>query len=174
MKEAVEVWWIGQSGAEAALLQAVRRAVESTFDLRADLGSAPGPPAAAYDARRRQTSSTALLHWIAATAPRRRVLGLTDADLFIPVLTFVYGEAQLGGHAAVVSSARLQASDPHRHRERVVKEALHELGHTFGLLHCDEPHCLMARSASLPGVDAKRALCADCRLRLHAAPRRTP
>jgi archaemetzincin len=174
MREGVEVWWIGGTPAETALLQAVRRGLEATFDLRAELHPAPGTPEGAYDPRRRQTSSTALLRWIAGVAPQRRVLGLTDADLFIPVLTFVFGEAQLGGHAAVVSSARLGASDPYRGRERVVKEALHELGHTFGLLHCDEPHCLMARSASLAGVDAKRALCADCRVRLHAAPRRTP
>ena len=72
---------------------------------------------------------------------------MTDADLFIPVLTFVYGEAQLGGRAAVVSTARLAVEqgrhDPALVAERIVKECVHELGHTFGLLHCDTPGCVM-------------------------------
>jgi len=101
------------------------------------------------------------------------VLSLTDGDLFIPVLTFVFGEAQVGGTAAVVSTARLEAGfyglppDPGRFRARLEKECLHELGHTFGLVHCRRPGCVMTASLSVLDVDAKReALCPDCRVRL--------
>ena len=78
-----------------------------------------------------------------AASPGDRVLAVTDVDLFIPVLTFVYGEAQLGGRAAVVSTARLsvepRAPTTPAVARRLVKETVHELGHTFGLLHCDAP-----------------------------------
>jgi archaemetzincin len=51
---------------------------------------------------------------------------------------------------------------------RLQKEAVHELGHTFGLLHCRDEHCAMARSPSLRHVDAKSpALFRACRARSH-------
>ena len=86
------------------------------------------------------------------------------------MLTFVYGEAQLGGRAAVVSTARLAVEqgrhDPALVADRIVKECVHELGHTFGLLHCDTPGCVMARSVNLIEVDAKAvALCGPCEAR---------
>ncbi len=73
------------------------------------------------------------------------MLALTGRDLFVPVLTFVFGQAQLGGRVAVVSLARLRqefygmAPNGEILMERAVKEALHETGHTFGLVHCRGP-----------------------------------
>jgi archaemetzincin len=101
------------------------------------------------------------------------VLGITDVDLFIPVLTFVFGEAQVDGPAAVVSTARLRLTynerpaPPTLLEVRLLKECLHELGHTFGLVHCPDGTCLMSRSNSILEVDQKRvAFCRDCRQRL--------
>jgi archaemetzincin len=90
-------------------------------------------------------------------------------DLFIPVLTFVYGEALLGGRCAVVSTARLGrlpgSAGPDLSSSRLAKECVHELGHTFGLVHCSTARCVMARSVSLASVDGKSAtFCNDCRL----------
>lgn len=135
-------------------------------------------PADAYDPGRRQTSSTRLLRWTLAHHPADalKVLSLTDEDLFIPVLTFVFGEAQVGGMAAVVSTARLRPEyyglppDPARLRARLEKECLHELGHTFGLVHCRRPGCVMRASLTVLDVDAKgAALCPDCLARLREA-----
>ena len=87
----------------------------------------------------------------------------------MPVLTFVYGEAQLNGPVAVVSTRRVSAACPARRARgslaaRLAKESVHELGHTFGLLHCDAPRCVMRRSVNLAAIDAKATtLCGDCR-----------
>jgi archaemetzincin len=107
------------------------------------------------------------------------VLGLTDVDLFIPILTFVFGEAQLGGMAAVVSTARLgdppEMADGRVIWERTAKEAVHELGHAFGLVHCGTPACVMSRSANVRDVDLKRGdLCGSCRTGLDERSGRRP
>jgi archaemetzincin len=98
-----------------------------------------------------------------------RILAVTSVDLFIPVLTYVFGEAQLGGPAAVVSTNRLRSEkyglppDPETLISRLEKEAVHELGHTFGLFHCSEPACVMHASTYVEEIDPKEAsFCATC------------
>jgi archaemetzincin len=99
-----------------------------------------------------------------------RILAVTSLDLFVPVLTFVFGEAQLAGNCAVVSIHRLREEvyglppNPGLLAERLAKEAIHELGHTFGLRHCDDWNCAMASSHSVEWLDVKGAdLCPACR-----------
>jgi archaemetzincin len=166
----VHLWWIGADAADDAMLEEVRRHVESVFHLRVRKYSHPDRPVHAFDARRGQHSSTQILRWLVEREhPAGRIVAVTDVDLFIPVLTYVYGEAQLGGRAAVVSTARLTSdlqavANRSVRLSRAVKETVHELGHTFGLLHCDEAACVMSRSVSLMDVDRKEpALCRDCR-----------
>jgi archaemetzincin len=132
-------------------------------------------PALAYDAGRDQYLATALLERLAAL-PAGRVLGVTGHDLFNPVLTFVFGEAQLPGRAAVFSLHRLREEfyglppNPGLLLARARKEMLHELGHTFGLAHCQDASCVMSSSHSVEGVDRKsERLCRGCRSRLAAA-----
>ncbi len=103
--------------------------------------------------------------------PRAKVLGITDVDLFIPILTFVFGEAQLGGPVGLVSTHRLRQEfyglpeDRGIFLERVEKEALHELGHTFGLVHCHRPGCVMGFSNAVEKVDLKtNTYCSECRI----------
>jgi len=125
----------------------------------------------ALDAGRRQYYSTAILQRLErASDPDARVLGVTLCDLFVPVLTFVFGEAQLDGNCATVSLARLREQYygmPPREdllRDRLLKEAVHELGHTFGLRHCADWRCVMTSSHAVERLDVKGAeFCADCR-----------
>ncbi len=123
----------------------------------------------AFSAERNQYHSTALLE--AMRPPEgTRLLAVTELDLFVPVLTFVFGEAQLGGPRAVVSTRRLDeryyglpANEPLLER-RLLIEAVHELGHTFGLRHCRDWQCAMASTHSVERLDLKQpAFCAQCR-----------
>ncbi len=167
--------WIGGHAEDAALLARVRKAIETTFGIPTASRTVNGPPEETWDARRGQRSSTKILRWLLGRLPpgAAKVIGITDADLFIPVLTFVFGEAQVGGPTAVVSMARLgltydgRAAPAEQVAARVIKECLHELGHTFGLVHCSDPGCVMSRCNSVFEIDGKRAsFCRSCRQRL--------
>jgi archaemetzincin len=128
-------------------------------------------PDDAYDVQRGQHSSAHILRQLIARVPEDAVsmLGITQKDLFIPMLSFVLGQAQLGGPGSVVSLARL-----HQHfyglppdrplvLTRAVKEAVHEVGHTVGLTHCADSTCPMSLSNTVRHVDAKgTALCTNC------------
>jgi archaemetzincin len=140
--------------------------------LRVPLKVCPaGPdPASTYDTQRSQYRSDLLLLQLAqAVGGPGKVLGVTDLDLFIPVLTFVFGEAQLNGRAALVSTYRLRSEmyglppDPDLLLERLIKEAMHELGHTRGLLHCYHTNCVMQPSTYAELIDLKPArFCEVC------------
>ena len=167
------MWWIGERHPGERTLEHVRRHLERAFGpgvAQVALWQGDGRPEEAYDPRRQQWSSSRTLAWLARVGPEGRVLGVTDVDLFIPILTFVFGEAQVGGRAAVVSTARLAEPglpDPRIVLERLSKESVHEMGHVFGLLHCETPGCVMGRSASIRDVDGKRGdLCPACRGRI--------
>jgi archaemetzincin len=123
------------------------------------------------DQQRNQYNSSALVERLEQDRPPSvcKVLAVTGLDLFIPVLTFVFGEARLNGQCAIVSSYRLDnrfyglAQNPALLRERLLKEAVHELGHTFGLFHCHNPECVMRSSTYVEEIDYKSSrLCERC------------
>jgi len=156
-------------------LQWAEEAAAEWFPLPLKRLSALAMPEAAYDTKRRQYQSIEIMKMMAQSAPRDavRVLGITDADLAIPVLSFLFGQAQLNGPIALVSLCRLRQefyglpADLQLLRERTVKEVLHELGHTFGLTHCSQPECAMSLATHIQGVDAKSdRYCARCGLQL--------
>ena len=128
-------------------------------------------PVSAFDPRRKQYSSVEVMRAFAAGAPDgdSKVVGIVERDLFIPMLTFVFGQAQLGGRLALVSLARLRQEfyglPPDRAVliGRAIKEVAHELGHTFGLAHCPDRLCSMSVSTDIRQVDGKRAdFCGSC------------
>lgn len=165
----IYLWWIGADAADGRVLNAQRSAIERTFGRTVHVWNGRDRPLGAFDPRRQQHSSTRILQWLVERRPEPadKVLALTDVDLFIPILTFVFGEAQLDGTAAVVSTARLRTNNGTSNLRlltaRLAKECIHELGHTFGLIHCERTGCVMTRSVSVLDVDAKTAsLCEDC------------
>jgi archaemetzincin len=128
----------------------------------------------AYDALRGQYHSTAILKRLRKIGATEswRLLGVTDGDLYIPILTFVFGEAQLGpanASTAIVSMHRLREEfyglppQPGLLADRLLKEALHEIGHTLGLRHCSDYQCVMSSSPAVENIDVKAAtFCSTC------------
>jgi archaemetzincin len=129
----------------------------------------------AFDAGRGQYASIAVMEMLARECPADalKLLAVTERDLFIPVLTFVFGHAQLGGRIAVISLARLRqefyglAPDRDIFLQRAFKEALHETGHMFGLVHCADAACAMSLATNVRHIDRKHAaFCAPCKAHL--------
>jgi archaemetzincin len=129
-------------------------------------------PAFAFNLTRQQFSSTEILASLMKRGPGNgwRLLAVTALDLYIPILTFVFGEAQLQGSCAVVSYHRLRQEFyglPQNSvvlRDRLLKEAIHELGHTLSLAHCEDYQCVMSPSHGIEWIDLKAShFCAACR-----------
>ncbi len=125
----------------------------------------------AYDPGRQQYSSVVIMRELLKNCPNDavRVLAVTEKDLFIPMLSFIYGQAQLDGTVAILSLARLRQEfyglrpNPMLLLKRTVKEACHEVGHTFGLIHCLKRTCPMSLSTNILQLDAKGVdFCDDC------------
>ncbi len=142
-----------------------------TLERKVKVGAEMPLPEAGYDPLRRQYRGEALLDALAALPyPNAgRILGLTEADCYAPRLNFIFGQARLGGREAVVALPRLRQTfyslppDPPLFRQRVLKEAVHELGHTWGLSHCPDASCVMHFSNSLGDTDDKGAkFCLKC------------
>lgn len=134
-----------------------------------------------YAPERRQYHATLILARLLRDLPdpSSQIIGITSVDLFIPVLTFVFGQSQLDGPGAVISTYRLHnefyglPGDEKLLVERTVKEVLHELGHSFGLVHCPDYTCLMKAATDIGDVDLKeQVFCTDCRNQLQENDRR--
>ncbi|MEM3577939.1 MAG: archaemetzincin family Zn-dependent metalloprotease [Candidatus Bathyarchaeia archaeon] len=134
-------------------------------------------PSEAYDKVRGQHRSDIILRQIRTHVEKvkvfDRVLGMTSVDLFVPELNFVFGEAECPGRAALISLFRLKpefyGEKPNVALlvERATKEAVHELGHTFGLAHCSNPFCVMYFSNSIFETDRKQSLfCNKCQMKI--------
>lgn len=137
------------------LLSIVAANIQAVLGLNTDIAAARPKPDYAYLSSRRQYDAVKILKALAAEsdgAPFK--LGITSCDLCIPILTYVYGESQLGGKSAVVSLNRLH---DHYSRERtfnrIAKIGIHEMGHIFGLEHCWDAGCLMRFSKQLEQLD---------------------
>lgn len=125
-----------------------------------------------YDAGRRQYNANKLLKEMDSRVLQDsyKTIGLFNVDLYIPILTFIYGQAVLGGNIGITSVYRLHnerygmTPDKGLLIRRFQKEVIHELGHTFGLIHCQNQNCVMRSSTYVEDIDLKEAhLCQACR-----------
>jgi|SRR5208283_221091 len=159
---------------EEALLEEIKESLRHCFGIEVRRHAALGAPEYAWDGARRQSSAPLILRrllaeWEGGGEGTTKLLAVTSRDLYIPMLSFVYGQAQLGGQVAVVSTARLRCEfyalppDDELLRTRACKEALHETGHLFGLVHCPDARCVMALATGIRQLDLKQPLlCAGC------------
>ena len=160
---------------DGRLLAELAPAMANLFRVPTEILQIRLDPEFAYHPERQQYHSSEILQGMQphVGADSWRVLGITAMDLYIPILTFVFGEAQIGGPCGLVSIHRLQQEfyglppDHDLVRQRLIKEAVHELGHTLDLTHCDDYQCAMAPSHAVEWIDLKdSALCPSCQSRV--------
>jgi len=156
---------------QALTMEELRAGLEAEFHLAAQVLPFALDPVFALHAERRQYHSSEILGRMQGFVrpDTWRLLGITASDLYIPILTFVFGEAQMGGNCALVSGHRLRQEfyglppDDELFRQRLLKEAVHELGHTMELTHCDEYECVMSASHGVEWIDVKsKDFCESC------------
>lgn len=154
-------------------LSSLAESIEEQFEFDVRILENLGPPDFAFDPVRKQYSSNLIIGMLLRTnlSNSLKILGVTDQDLFNPIFSFVFGEAQFGGKCAVISSFRLLGPPDGKPQpscppllDRLEKEAVHELGHTFGLRHCADPDCVMSFSKGVQCADRKFGVfCHACR-----------
>lgn len=156
---------------DKALLDRIADNISQEFQSRVDLRKGHLDLSLYYDPGRRQYNGTLLLQEVDKMhrEPSFKTLGVFNVDLFIPILTYIFGQAYLGGRSGIVSTYRLRnelygmKQDEKLLAERVVKVCLHELGHMHGLIHCSQPQCIMRSSTYVEDIDLKeRYFCAEC------------
>ena len=145
------------------ILAAIKTELTIIFQVPTKILTTVSNPSYAFEPKRSQYYSTKVLKEISQQLPSDgiKILGITEVDLCTPVLTFVFGEAHLDGKSAVISLSRLRQEFyqlPVNKKiliNRVIKEAIHELGHTFGLVHCSNSQCVICFSPNVLSVDHK-------------------
>jgi len=156
---------------DAALIEGLAPAMTEAFRAPCEIVTRALDPVFALHIERQQYHSSEIVKrmqdWVSQDT--WRILGVTAVDLYVPILTFVFGEAQMGGPCAVVSAHRLRQEfyglpgDRDLLQQRLIKEAVHEVGHTLQLTHCDSasPPVTRASVAYTPGA-AHMTSCDAC------------
>ncbi len=160
--------------AEARLLAETASLLANRLDRRVVVGEPVPLPEEAYDPKRRQYRGDSILIALGRlpASHAERLVGIVEADCYFDGLNFIFGQAVGRGREVFVALPRLRPSsyglpeDPELFRERVLKEVVHELGHSWGLEHCSNERCVMYFSNSLEDTDRKAAdLCPSCQAR---------
>lgn len=162
---------------ESEILAQLKESLEQTFTSVVEIGTQMDRPDYAYHPSRGQHLAPLILAAMSEFAAEGKMLGVADVDLYAPGLNFVFGQADVKRGIAIISLHRLRQEYYHLARDkelfshRAIKEAIHEIGHTYGLTHCGDEACVMHFSNSLGDTDRKEAyLCQKCRSKLWSAP----
>jgi archaemetzincin len=157
---------------DQGMLDTVARDVNNEFSLPVRIRDGNLDLSEFYDPARRQYNGTSLLKKVDAAfgnGPEKTV-ALFRVDLFIPILTYIFGQSYLNGRSGIVSVYRLNneryglKADEGLLTDRFRKEVIHELGHMFGLVHCPDPVCVMRSSTYVEDIDQKNHnLCGKCK-----------
>ena len=168
----VHVLVVGLGTVQPRLVQTAGEALLATLEIHARPGPSLDRPHYAFNKDRGQYHATSILRRLASLGARDRpVVGMLDADLFLPEAPYVIGEADRDAGAAVFSRARLGHADPDRMLRRVRVETVHAAGHLLGLSHCTDFRCAMFYSRDAADCDRKGpGVCASCRAALGLAP----
>jgi len=162
---------VGEVGEE--LLRYLGTQIEGVYGYPCRIAFPASQSEVAYSKDRRQYNAAVILGGIGRKMPvdAKRLLNVVDVDLFVPGMNFVFGLAM--GRGAVISLTRLrpeyygEKKNESLFRERALKEAIHELGHTFGLNHCPDTRCIMHFSNTLEDTDIKGpGFCRNCSTRI--------
>lgn len=160
---------------ERELLEMITEDVEREFMLPVKIREGHIDLSEFYDPARRQYDGNRLIREIDSmySLDTNKTIGLFNVDLFIPILTYIFGQAFLGGRSGIASIYRLSnesygiKADKKVFLDRFRKEVIHELGHTFGLIHCRNIGCVMRASTYVEDIDQKDSmLCHQCKTQL--------
>jgi archaemetzincin len=150
----------------------IRRDISRVFGAQTDLKECDMDITAFYNPARRQYNADLLLESLSDRVPAgyMKYFSLFRGDLFIPILTYIFGQAKLNGNLGIASMFRLRnelyglAPDKELMLERFSKVVIHEIGHMYGLIHCHNPICVMRSSTYVEDLDMKRTeFCQQCR-----------
>lgn len=146
------------------LVKWIAKEIEKKFATTVKILRTKEIPEICFDKARGQFNSTRIIH---SYSTDKVTLLITSEDIYAQGMNFVFGEAEILGKRAVVSYYRLQSQDEEIFRQRILKEAVHELGHVFGLKHCKTVGCVMNFSCDVTEVDKKTPnFCHRCLKRL--------
>jgi len=164
---------------DGEILDYLQKEMENRFNFKVEIDQALEKPNYAFNPQRNQYSAITILKRIEQAKSGQIKLGIADIDLYIPDFNFVFGVASPLAKIAVISITRLREnlvddiylslpfSKSLVFKERTIKEAIHELGHIFGLNHCKDPKCVMHFSNNLSETDRKSSnFCLNCQKKL--------